>query len=120
MLPCFLPFSAVSLDYQYRPALRRYGKPHARAQASSPISSAARSVEERGGTRARAYSSSGPVAQWIERRTSNPCAEVRFLPGPILREKSAGKAGEDFSRYDPGVRVFAPLAPEASPLASLA
>ncbi len=27
----------------------------------------------------------GPVAQRIERRTSNPCAEVRLLPGPPLR-----------------------------------
>jgi hypothetical protein len=27
--------------------------------------------------------SPGPVAQWIERRTSNPRAEVRFLPGPF-------------------------------------
>jgi hypothetical protein len=26
--------------------------------------------------------SPGPVAQWIEQRTSNPRAEVRFLPGP--------------------------------------
>ena len=29
-----------------------------------------------------AYWAQGPVAQWIERRTSNPRAEVRFLPGP--------------------------------------
>ena len=27
----------------------------------------------------------GPVAQWIERWTSNPRAEVRFLPGPFRR-----------------------------------
>src|SRR2546423_7539206 len=26
----------------------------------------------------------GPVAQRIERRTSNPCAEVRLLPGPLI------------------------------------
>ncbi len=25
----------------------------------------------------------GPVAQWIERQTSNLCAEVRLLPGPL-------------------------------------
>src|SRR2546429_6280385 len=30
-----------------------------------------------------AYWPGGPVAQWIERRTSNPRAEVRFLPGPL-------------------------------------
>src|SRR6266542_6460738 len=28
----------------------------------------------------------GPVAQRIERRTSNPCAEVRLLPGPCRRK----------------------------------
>src|SRR2546427_6668237 len=26
----------------------------------------------------------GPVAQRIEQRTSNPCAEVRLLPGPSI------------------------------------
>src|SRR5687768_2479630 len=33
----------------------------------------------------------GPVAQWIERRTSNPCAEVRLLPGPFSAAVSGGK-----------------------------
>jgi hypothetical protein len=32
--------------------------------------------------RRRLRCASGPVAQRIERRTSNPCAEVRLLPGP--------------------------------------
>src|SRR5204863_8442189 len=40
--------------------------------------SAAPEHEERSGT----LIWNGPVAQWIERRTSNPCAEVRLLPGP--------------------------------------
>jgi hypothetical protein len=29
----------------------------------------------------------GPVAQRIERRTSNPCAEVRLLPGPFRGQR---------------------------------
>ena len=36
-------------------------------------------------------SQQGPVAQWIERWTSNPRAEVRFLPGPS--EGAAGAGG---------------------------
>jgi hypothetical protein len=32
----------------------------------------------------------GPVAQWIERRTSNPCAEVRLLPGPFRPSQPCG------------------------------
>ena len=35
---------------------------------------------------------------------------VRFPPSALLREKSAGWAGEDFSRYDLGARVSAPAA----------
>ena len=31
----------------------------------------------------------GPVAQRIEQRTSNPCAEVRLLPGPLERPLGA-------------------------------
>ncbi len=43
----------------------------------------------------------GPVAQRIERRTSNPCAEVRLLPGPLSR----------VSRFDPRVRGRHGLSP---------
>ena len=32
----------------------------------------------------------GPVAQRIERRTSNPCAEVRLLPGPLGKAVANG------------------------------
>ena len=38
----------------------------------------------------------GPVAQRIERRTSNPCAEVRLLPGP-----SSGADGTSAAAHKP-------------------
>ena len=46
----------------------------------------------------------GPVAQWIEQRTSNPCAEVRFLPGP-LEEAPAERAFSSSPRAFRRLRV---------------
>src|SRR6266508_5118228 len=43
---------------------------------------------------------SGPVAQRIERRTSNPCAEVRLLPGPLTdRSPARLSSQDDFARF---------------------
>src|SRR5436305_5598979 len=45
--------------------------------------------DENHGAEGAIFVGPGPVAQRIERRTSNPRAEVRLLPGPL--PKTAGK-----------------------------
>src|SRR6266496_2858194 len=55
----------------------------------------------RSGLRRRYAATHGPVAQRIERRTSNPCAEVRLLPGPLRgKVRPAARAMMTFPRSD--------------------
>ena len=50
----------------------------------------ARSRASRVATGGHTASAPGPVAQWIERQTSNLCAEVRLLPGPFRPTQPCG------------------------------
>ncbi len=63
--------------------------------------------------RRRRYAAAhGPVAQRIERRTSNPCAEVRLLPGPLrgaIRPAARAMMIAPRSRFDP-LRSWPPRA----------
>jgi hypothetical protein len=67
------------------PARARARTGSRRARTASPrcwSSERPRSYKRGSPCRRRATLVLGPVAQWIERRTSNPRAEVRLLPGP--------------------------------------
>ncbi|MDF2752877.1 MAG: hypothetical protein K0S82_1260, partial [Gaiellaceae bacterium] len=68
-------------------------------------------------SRARAYlPEPGPVAQWIERQTSNLRAEVRLLPGPLGSWRRRNRQKHSLSaRCDPASKPSVPVAARVNP-----
>ena len=77
-----LPRKVAPSAHDFRRRFSEERMPRRRAEPASAATVSRQVTQSRSGNEPRYAARHGPVAQRIERRTSNPCAEVRLLPGP--------------------------------------